>query len=238
MSVLQFCETTIAKAISATINSARQLGFNAAVVGPAGVGKTCSLSHYVGSTDGAYLFTTSAGTGNATRHLFRRLSEALQIGGGDSIAQIQRRLFNYDLRGRVLIIDEAQNLNLQGIRELLYLNDHAQMSVVFCGNQEVLRRASVDTGPFAQVGSRIPFRKEVEAIDPADADAITNSYGVEGLDAYELMRGVAARHHARGVAFVLQAARALVGNGKAIKSAHIKEAFLQFPQYRPVLSKR
>ena len=58
------------------------------------------------------------------------------------------------------------------------------------------------------------------------------------MDSYALMRTVADRHHARGVAFVLQAARALVGPGKTIKAADIREVLNEFPQYRPTTAKR
>lgn len=234
----EFCETTIAKNIRATITHVRQLGFNAALVGPPGVGKTFGLSHYTASVPGTFMFTTSGGIGKASQLIFRQLCEALSESESGGIADIQRRLLKYDLSGRAIIIDEAQNLNLQGMRELLYLNDLAGMSVVFCGNDQVLKRATVDTGPFAQIGSRVQYRTELPALAPEDADAITNIFGVEGMDAYELMRAVAERHHARGVSNVLRAARLLVGPGKAIKAEHIRKIFDGFPQYRPVQPKR
>lgn len=245
MSVLQdddefpeFCETTIAKSIRTTVNHVRQLGFNAVIIGPPGVGKTLSLKHYAAGFAGAYMFTASASIGKAARLIFRQLCDALRVGDGGGFADIQQRLFKYDLSGRAIIIDEAQNLNLQGIRELLYLSDLARMSVVFCGNEQVLKRATVNTGPFAQIGSRIPYRTELPSLQPEDADVIANSFGVEGVDAYALMRAVAEHHQARGVSCVLQAARVLVGSGKVIKAAHIREIFDRFPQYRPVQRKR
>lgn len=236
----QFCETTIARTIRATLGTVRQLGSNAAMVGPAGVGKTFSLEHYAADSAHTYMLTASPLSGHAARQLFRQLGDIV-LGPhsirGTSLLDIENHLYDFPFRGHVLIVDEAQNLNLQAIRHILYLNDHAKLSVVLCGNQEVLRRASVDTGPFAQVGSRIGFRKVLEALDDADADAISNTFGVEGMDAYEMMRGVAARHHARGVAFVLTVARELAGK-KTIKAAHIRDVFNEFPQYRPALAKR
>jgi DNA transposition AAA+ family ATPase len=241
MTTPQFCETTIARTIRTTLNSVRHLSSNAAMVGPAGVGKTFSLEHYATTVSQTYMLTAGPLSGNAALRLFRQLGETL-LGEyairGSSLFDIEQRLYRFDFHGHVLIVDEAQNLNLQAIRHLLTLNDHAGLSVVFCGNEEVLNRTTVDKGPFAQIGSRVYFRKRLEAIDDTDADAITNTFGVEGLDAYELMRGVAARHHARGVAFVLRSARELAGKGKTIKAAHIREVFAEFPQYRPLAARR
>lgn len=234
----EFCETTIAKAVRNTIVQARQLGFNAALVGPPGIGKSWACSQYAKAAPGTYMFTASASTGRAAKLIFEQLCAHFDVSGGGGFAAIQQRLFHYDLSGRVVIIDEAQNLNLQGIRELLYLSDLAHMSVVFCGNPEVLKRASVDTGSFAQIGSRIPFRTELPSLQPEDADKITNTFGVEGQDAYALMRGIASRHHARGVSFVLAAARALAGPDRTIKAADIRDVLERFPQYRPAPTKR
>jgi DNA transposition AAA+ family ATPase len=128
------------------------------------------------------MLTASPLSGNAARRIFRQFSE-LALGEystrGTSLHDIETRLYSYEFAGHALIIDEAQNLNLQTIRHLLYLNDHAGLSMVFCGNQEVLTRATVDKGPFAQIGSRIGFRKELRTLAPDDADAITNTFGVD-----------------------------------------------------------
>lgn len=236
----QFCETTVAKTIRATIAMSRAIGANAALVGPPGIGKTFSLSHYASEVPHTYMLTASPLSGNAARHLFRQLGNMLdpyRSIHGTSLIDLERWLYEFDLRGYALIVDEAQNLNLQTIRHLLYLNDQAGMSLVFCGNDVVLNRTTVDTGPFAQVGSRVSYRRTLKAIQPADAEAITNTFGVEGLDAYALMRDAGERHHARGIVAVLQAARLLVGDGKTIKASHIRDVLNDLPQYRPAPAK-
>ncbi len=45
------------------------------------------------------------------------------------------------------------------------------------------------------------------SIQDEDADLLTNSFGVEGLDAYEMMRSLGAAFHAGGIVDVLKAAR-------------------------------
>jgi DNA transposition AAA+ family ATPase len=232
---IEFVTTSVAARIGETISGARRLGWNAAIVGQPGVGKTRALEHFAATTPATYLFTVSAISGNAVVKLFRELCGVFKIhDGGTTISDIQHRLFNYDFTGHVLLIDEAQNLKLQAIRELLFLNDLANLSVIFCGNKEVLKRVSTDTGAFAQISSRIPFREDIDCILDADADAIANGFGLEGMDAYGLARKIAGKFHARGVVSVLTLAREFAGS-KTLKAPDIRRAIELFPQYRAAL---
>jgi DNA transposition AAA+ family ATPase len=233
-----FCETSIASIMFDTIDIVRRSNINAAIIGPPGIGKTFTASHYVANNSGAYLLTATAASGNAARHLFKAFCEKVEFSSSGSIADIQNRLFNYDFSGRVLIVDEAQNLNLQGIRELLYLNDEAKLSIVFCGNDEVIKRTHVDQGPLATIGSRIYCRKQLSLITTDDAAAIAKAFGVDDDDATALCRAIGARSQARGLTFVLKSARNLAGECKPLKAAHIESIIREYPQYRPALAKR
>jgi DNA transposition AAA+ family ATPase len=234
MQDIPFIETTIARRVFGTIHMARSRDENAAIVGEPGVGKTRAINAYAESNAGTYLMTVNAVTGNALRDLLREVSALLGIHARGSIADIQRTMLQYDLSGRVLIIDEAQNLKLQALRELLNLHDDAGMTIIFCGNSDVLRRVNVDTGPFAQISDRIGLRERIDSIPGEDADAITNSFGVEGMDAYALARSIGTRFRARALVRVLNGAREQAG-AKIIKADHIRSAVELYPQYRSAL---
>jgi DNA transposition AAA+ family ATPase len=234
MQEIPFIETTIATRVFGIINLARTRNENAAIIGEPGVGKTRAVNAYIERQKGAYLMTVNAVTGNALRDLLRELADLLGIYATGSIANILRKMLEYDLSGRVLIIDEAQNLKLQAIRELLNLHDHAGMSIVFCGNRDVLKRVNVEHGPLAQISDRVGLREQIECIPAEDADAITNSFGVEGMDAYELARAIGLRFKARALVRVLNAAREDAGK-RTIKAAHIRQAIALHPQYAGVL---
>lgn len=229
---MEFCNTTVANVISNTIEQARLLGANAAVDGPAGIGKTFALSRHNRSVDGTAMLTATAASGNAARNLFSSLCATLHLRTNGSIADMQHSLFSYDRPGFVVIVDEAQNLNLQSIRELLTLYDRSHMTVVFCGNADVIKKTRVDKGPLATIGSRIHIRRTLTGIVAEDVDAICGTFDVEGGEALALMRRVGRHSQARGVSFILRAARELA-DGKAIKAAHIKQIINEFPQYRP-----
>jgi DNA transposition AAA+ family ATPase len=229
-----FVETSVVRDIFKTIDLARELKQNAAIVGVPGGGKTRALGAYRSQREGAYLMTTTAVTGNALRDLLRELAEVISIHASGSIADMQRQMFAYDLTGRVLIIDEAQNLKLQAFRELLHLHDFTGLCLIFCGNEEVLKRANTNKGAFAQISRRVKLRAEINNILDDDADRIASAFGVEGMDAYKLVRALGHAYHTDGVVSVLEIARRFVG-GKTIKATDIRRACEPFPQYRAAI---
>lgn len=232
---MPFVETSVWRAISRTIDLARELQKNAAIVGRPGVGKSHALHEYRNRSEGAVvLMTATAVSGNALRDLLAELGELLGLYLTGSIASMQRQMHAYDLSHRVLIIDEAQNLKLQAFRELLHLHDFTGLCLIFCGNDEVLKRVNTDKGAFAQINRRVPIRAEVNSILDDDTDALASAFGVEGMDALKMLRAIGRAYHTDGVVSVLEIAHRFAG-GKTIKAEHIRRACEPFPQYRSAL---
>lgn len=245
MTETPFVETSVSRDIFKTIDLARDFNKCGAIVGCPGAGKSRALRAYVDQakmtrTDPyhrlAHLMTVTAVTGNALRDLFRELADVLGFYVTGSIADMQRQMLRYDLSDKVLIIDEAQNLKLQAYREVLHLHDSAGLVIIFCGNEEVLRRVSTSKGAFAQISRRVPIRIEVNCILDEDADRIANAFGVEGMDAYRLMRRIGAAYHVDGVVSVLEIARRLAGTG-TIQATHINSVCDAFPHFRQAISR-
>lgn len=230
-----FIETTVARRIFSIIDLARASGECAAIIGEPGVGKTRTINEYRAQKPETALITVNPITGNAFRDLLRELANVLGIYVSGSIADIQKQLFRYDLSGHVLIVDEAQNLKLQAMRGLQEMHEHAHLTVIFCGNRDVLKRVNVENGPLAQISDRIGFREQIDCIPSEDADAITNSFGVEGMEAYKLARTVGTRFRARALVRILTAARMQAGEKMTVKAEHIRNAIELFPQYRSAL---
>lgn len=241
---MPFVETSVSRDIFKTIDLARELRKNAAIVGRPGVGKSRGLVAYTeahnqicrySNSPTTIMMTATAVTGNALRDLFRELSDVLGIYTSGSIANVQRQMLNYDFSDRVLIIDEAQNLKLQAFREILHLHDGTGLCLIFCGNEEVLKRVNTNKGAFAQISRRVPLRAEVNSILDEDTDRLANAFGVEGMDAHKMLRAIGHTYHTDGVVSVLEIASRFVGNKNTIKAEHIRRACEPFPQYRIVL---
>jgi DNA transposition AAA+ family ATPase len=234
MIAVPFVETSVSRYIFQTIDTARELGKNAAIVGRPGVGKPRALYSYVKGAEGAYITTVTAVAGNALRDLFRDLSELFGLYVSGSIANMQRQMFRHDFTGYAFVLDEAQNLKLQAYRELLHLHDFTGLCVIFCGNEEVLKRVNTDKGAFAQISRRVPIRAEINSILDEDADRIANACGVEGMDAHRMLRAIGRTYHTDGVVSILEIAQRIT-KGKTVKPADIRRACDFLPHYRNAL---
>lgn len=231
---MPFVETSVSRDIFRTIDLARELSKNGAIVGRPGVGKTRALLAYGEQRQGTVLMTATAISGNALRDLLSQLSETLGVYTSGSIASVQRQLHRYDFSGTILIIDEAQNLKLQAFRELLHLHDFTGLCLIFCGNEEVLKRVNTNKGAFAQINRRVPIRAEVNNILDEDTDRIATAFGVEGMDAHKLLRSIGRTFHTDGIITILEIARRFAGE-KTIRTEHVRRACEPFPQYRTSL---
>lgn len=233
MNAAIFVETSVSRYIFQTIETARELGKNAAIVGKPGVGKSHALYAYA-RQHGTYFMTATAVSGNSLRDLFRELADVITVAVSGSIRDMQRQMFQYDLSGRALLIDESQNLKLQAFRELLHLHDFTGLCLVFCGNEEVLKRVRTDKGAFAQISRRVPVRAEINSIVDEDADHLANAFGVEGMDTYRLLRSIGAVFHADGVVSILEIAKRFAA-GKTIKATDVRKACELLPHYRSAI---
>ncbi len=233
-----FVPTKVFHDISATIQLAtgdRYRPDNAAIIGPAGTGKTTALKEFVARTPGAIYIELTEQAGRSSRALCLFLCDELGIESGGATYQVERRLYRCLPAGAVIIFDEAQNMPANVVRAALNFNDMGQRSVVLCGNNDTLRQGRTSAAAFEQVISRIGPRVTIAATSDEDADAIAASFGIDSADCYAIVRAIGARYHARGIVRVLAEAGRLAGERKKITAAHVRAALDMFPQYRSAL---
>jgi hypothetical protein len=122
---------------------------------------------------------------------------------------------------------------------LLHLSatDGGNLIFIVCGNPRVAETAGTNTGKFAGISRRFILQRYIEGIAQEDADAIATAFGVEGVDALRIVREVGMKHHADGIAKLLNLAVAL-NPGKPVKAAQIEQALAQLPYLRPRRPKR
>lgn len=231
----RFVETEVSRLIFGVIEDARENSISAAIVGNPGVGKTMALEAYSQKHLAARLMTATAVISGSMLSLFKHVSYEFGIYPEKGLYDLQQKLFGCDLSRSILLIDEAQNLPHKAIRELLYLPEYTGLPIIFCGNHEVLKRVNVDFGAFAQISRRVPRREEINGILDADADAITNTFGVEGMDCYAIMRKIGARFHADGVVQLLSRARKIAAPSNIIKLHDIYDALELMPAFKAAL---
>ncbi|WP_066718658.1 MULTISPECIES: AAA family ATPase [Hyphomicrobiales] len=232
----RFVETEVSRLIFDVIEDARENTICAAIVGNPGVGKTMALEAYQASHPKARVVTATAVMSGSMLALFKHVAYELGVYPDKGLSDLQQRLFGCDFTGAALLIDEAQNLPLKAVRELLYLWEKCDLPLIFCGNAEVLKRVNVDHGAFAQISRRVPRREQINGILDSDADAITNTFGVEGMDCYALMRKIGAKFHADGVVQVLTRARRIAAQRSSIRLHDIHDALELMPAFKAALA--
>lgn len=238
-----FVETSVSRRIFRAADLAREIGTNAAVIGAPGVGKSMAIAAYKARRPLTATITVTPVLASSLRELLQEICARVGILPSSSTRDMERSLLKFDrcygsaseLTGNryAVILDEAQNLPLKSIRQLLHLSaeDGGHLSFIFSGNNEILKQVNVDKGAFVQISRRVTFRETIDAITDDDADALASAYGAEGMDAFRLLRQIAARHHADGVAKVLGLASKLAQT-TTVGGEDIRTAIDLLPQYR------
>ena len=242
-----FVEISTCKLIHNRIDLARRTRENVAITGAAGVGKSMALQQYVDQAEygRAYLFTVSGVLGKTAGTLFSMIAERIGAPTGSNPAAmlngLKRRMYDifYDDDPAVLIFDEAQNLKLETLRDLLSLTDSPDMrlTIVFSGNAQVLRVVNTAKNGFEQIGRRVQFRLSIDGVTHEDTDLIADAFEVRDNASRRLLRAVGEAAHIAGVVTILKLARELA-DGEPIDIDHLQSATELFPLYRPAIAKR
>lgn len=140
--------------------------------------------------------------------LLETICEELHVAiGGEApsvknyIDSLNRYLLDAHARGRntTLIIDEAQNLDMEILEQLRLLTNletdsHKLLQIVLIGQPELLR--ILDNPKYAQINQRITTRYHLEPLQPADVAAyiIHRIATAGGSERYRLFSKAALRH--------------------------------------------
>jgi DNA transposition AAA+ family ATPase len=191
----RFVETATSKLITSHINEicyARTVG---AIVAPPGTGKSYTAQCISDSNPDALYIQATELTAR-TKPLLKEIGKVLKGSYYFNQHRSADDLYN-ELKSCLsetnyfLLIDEAQNIEASTVRLLLTLNDNPDLRIpiVFIGNRYFLRRTKAASFALDQILSRgIKDRTlEMDGASWRDVEAIAMSYGVTGLDAFDLL---------------------------------------------------
>ena len=150
----------------------------ALICGAAGAGKTTALNHYKANNIGVIMVTADPCC-STTLGILKRILLALNkpIKGDKSV--MFNDLINY-FKGsnKLLIIDEADNLNFTALQTIRTLNDKAKIGIVLSGNDKI--------------NSRVFVRKQVE--NTYNLEEIENIFNTKDKELSGILLDVAQRH--------------------------------------------
>ncbi|BBF92911.1 ATP-binding protein [Blastochloris tepida] len=247
---IPFIETSVYRIIESVADRALRLQKPALITGAPGVGKTRALQELadrrgmVGAWRPAVtIIEVSSTLGQTARGLITAVANALGHQWYRSADDTLRDICISD--DEMLILDEAQNIKANLLRQLLTLNDSQGLTMMFCGNDRMLKYVHSADSALEQAGSRFYLAENILGISAEDADRITNYFNVEDKSVYMKMRDIGAVRHARGVVKVLRIAQDIAGARQPIRLSHVDDAIDQIPQLvravslrRPGVSKR
>jgi DNA transposition AAA+ family ATPase len=219
-----------AVAITDTLRFAQSMPDFVVVAAAPGIGKTTAATQYARTNPNVWMVTVQPATATRTQ-LVQEIAEALGVDERNQsrlLRGVQRKL--RDAVGGLLIIDEAQHLELPALEQLRSLHDLQRIGVAATGSQAVYTRIEGRGrgDDLAQLYSRLGDRIIQNKPRAGDVAGLLDAWGIAAEDCRQYLAGVALRGGAlRTVTKVLRLASMLaVGAGletpslKLIRSAY------------------
>lgn len=145
------------------------------IYGDAGMGKTMVMRQYAAENRTAILI--EADPGYTARVVLDELCGRLGLNRRGNMHEMSESVVNA-LRdsGRVLLVDEAENLPLRALEVIRRIHDKAQIGVVLAGMPRLIINLKGKRGEFKQLYSRVGFALPLGDVLPReDIDAIATS---------------------------------------------------------------
>jgi DNA transposition AAA+ family ATPase len=166
-----FIETSVSKRFNDVANICRFEGEFGLVYADAGTGKTESAREYTAKRSDVILI--EADPGYTPTVLFRELHQKLGNSGKyilhDTFKECVDRLQN---SGRLLIIDEAEQLSYKALELLRRLYDNAGIGILMTGMPRLLENIRGYRGDYAQIYSRIGIAARIQQLTEDDTKNI------------------------------------------------------------------
>ena len=145
------------------------------IYGDAGMGKTMIMRQYAAENPGAILL--EADPGYTARVVLEELCAKLGLNRRGNMHELSDAIISA-LRdsGRVLLIDEAENLPLRALEVIRRIHDKAGIGVVLAGMPRLIINLKGKRGELKQLYSRVGFALALgEVLPREDIDAIAAS---------------------------------------------------------------
>ncbi|HPN37205.1 MAG TPA: AAA family ATPase [Melioribacteraceae bacterium] len=171
---IPFTLTTNAKQVFAIARMCHNENEIGVITGEAGTGKTRAIKEY--SIKNPDVILIEADLSYTNKVFFRELHKKLGMDGNGGI---------YDLftdccerlkdSGRLVVIDEAENLPYRSLDMIRRLYDKAGIGILLVGLPRLIRNLTGRKGEFKQLYSRVGFAINLESLTDDDTKAIVTS---------------------------------------------------------------
>ena len=186
------------------------------IIGPPGIGKTTALED-IRRRDPKVTLIRVAATRSTPRACLNLIANEMRLytdgRSAAAIFEIIESRVSHPACEDILIFDEAQNLPLAILKEMVDLPERFQIPVIVCGNGELLKSRRVSSAAFDQIESRIAKRVILAAPTREDFEMIAVDFDAFGKDAHAACVAYGGNTSLRDLVAMLEDARRYAGDG-------------------------
>ena len=180
---IPFVETSVAQDIFEIANTCHVESEIGVCCGCAGVGKTYAVKMYALEHSDVILIETDFDY--TPKVLFSEIHKTLGFEGTGAlhnmVIDIVDKLKN---SGRLIIVDEAENLPYRALELLRRIYDKARVGILLVGMPKLLKNLQGDKGQYTQLYSRVGVLAELQPIADNDIVAITSKVTPNSVSIY------------------------------------------------------
>ncbi len=161
------------------------------IISPPGHGKTCAAQRYMAETPNVYLATMEAYSRTPVA-MMTVLTTAIGVNERRPMALSQAIGRHLSGAGALIIIDEAQHLDIAALDQLRSFYDKHNIGIALMGNEGLSK--TIDgkrDGNTAQIRSRLAMRLDLRKLEKGDACNLIAAWGVEDPEIVRFLKAIA-----------------------------------------------
>ena len=142
--------------------------------GPAGIGKTFAVKQY--ALENSEVILIEADFGYTPKVLFSEIHKSLGFDGCGTIHSMLLDIVEkLKSSGRLIIVDEAENLPYKALELLRRIYDKANVGILLVGMPKLFNNLKGEKGQYAQLYSRVGITSLLEPLNEDDMKSIISS---------------------------------------------------------------
>ena len=172
--VIPYVETSVVKYIHEVARLCHTNGEIGVCYGESGLGKTIAVKEYAKHYSDSILIETDPGYNSKSLlcEMHKRLGLSAKGSSYDLMDEVIRKLSN---SGRLLIVDEAENLPYKGLEILRRIHDKTNVGMLLIGMPVLVENLRGSQNQYKQLYSRVGFSKSLDRLLPTDVSNILDA---------------------------------------------------------------